>query len=1425
MPISTIAREFRHPLGNGVLTPSNDGDGYYVAFGFDEANPDLGGSFHLGADWNGEGGGDTDIGEPVYAIGNAIVVDVVSDQGSSTSGFGNYVVLRHELPEPTQINGQLVTHVHSLYAHLDNVETLSVGQSIGIGQKIGELGKSGNAAFAHLHFEITLGDTVPTQDDGYNPAGAPSDWVDPIAFVENWVPPPFVHIRDLAGNGLRSFLDDFSVQTGAAVAATVQAEYAGLSGMTVEDSNDLPLIGNWFGRSLDVSDTLANIGAVTRLSDQLHRLAALDADVEAALAEQSQAEATAFATGIDTLLSDLNASLGDLNNSLLDDYIDLFETTFSFTFGIGGAIFDNYVSNPLKSVFTVIEVGVSITETAVTFGLQGPEEYFDQHPEQLAAIDLAIQFATKSMAAISSINVTSLLKPNIRPEELIDLFKEISNNFSEFLDLLTSSGVAQTFGYNLSTAVEARDALNGGNLLLHHQKFKEILGPLKLNIAGEVAAINLHAESNPQIYGGVLDQVASYASVLASAIDAYFAWTEIGALSEAREQAGSSYERDALEVMTELKIYEFSKSVVNAIESLPFLTETPLINEIKTIFEAGLEVVEGAEYEKLDELDDLYRESLPLFSAAVDQGASLFATALASLPSEWGRDQAVRYVMADDELKYDGLHYDDDVLGNDLENVISGGAGADDIRPSSGADTVYAQGGQDVVYAGDGNDFVYGGEDNDYLKGEGDNDQLFGEGGDDTVSGDGGLDSLYGGDGDDTLNGGDHGDLLKGEADADFLHGEGGNDTLYGDAGADFLSGGSGADSLIGGSGADTFVYGMDALPNGLQSVLLDEIRDYNQGNSGSFDAHEGDKIDISAIVGAAYASGAGEQIEALWKLQRSPYNNKLQLLVDADGSGNTYSWTPLLFLDGVSSGADIEVIVEPGATTGPAGLPVASDPGSYTIAPSSRTVTEDDITIQFTLTRPDDSLAETVYVSTTQDRGSSNNGDYDFWLNVPVTFAAGDDTETVTIRINEDNSDEALETFGLIVQSSPDQPASQYLASGSFTIIDDDAGGGSASFTEFDDDEWITPSGGNEAFDALAGDDLVTLDLRGWSSVNSSHSSGVYTFRGDGDEVSIQNAETLFVITGSGDDSILTGSGTDGILSGSGNDYINAGAGRDVISAGAGDDTITGIGANEIIAGGEGVDLVTFYASSETSDLILNLGTGQGLGGSWTGVERVSGTFGSGDDTVVAGAQVQNLNGGSGVDFLTLDYTGQLYNGETATRVSLQLQSSNTDLVYFGTTFFGFRLDGFERFDITATAGDDYIYTHTGAYNDTIRGGAGNDTIHANGGNDVIEGGAGDDHITGGDGADVLNGGSGDDRFYGVNSGDVIVGGSGVDEVTFDLSSDTTGASFDLAAGLGANGSWTGIERITGTFGSGDDTVVAGRRYRTLMVVRAWIS
>jgi VCBS repeat-containing protein len=200
---TTISDGFRHPLGSGFLTEDASttylghdegfyttkkgaGHGYSVALNFNEFNSDINkgkGSYHLGEDWNGSGGGDTDLGAPVFAISNGQVISAIKN----SAGLGSYVVVQHDLPSPLLINGEWRTSVFSLYSHLDSIDVLS-GQTVAFGEQVGTIGKSGEGVkSAHLHFEIRLTDPrlgAEFQDfDGYNPTGAPSNWVDPTDFI------------------------------------------------------------------------------------------------------------------------------------------------------------------------------------------------------------------------------------------------------------------------------------------------------------------------------------------------------------------------------------------------------------------------------------------------------------------------------------------------------------------------------------------------------------------------------------------------------------------------------------------------------------------------------------------------------------------------------------------------------------------------------------------------------------------------------------------------------------------------------------------------------------------------------------------------------------------------------------------------------------------------------------------------------------------------------------------------------------------------------------------------------------------------------------------------------------------------------------------------------------------------------------------
>ncbi len=96
------------------------------------------------------------IGSPIYAADDGIVALV----GSSSSGYGNYVVIAH--------SGGLAT----LYGHLSTA-LVKIGQSVTQGQVVGLEGATGNTTGPHLHFELRI-NQKPVDPRPYLPPGAPS---------------------------------------------------------------------------------------------------------------------------------------------------------------------------------------------------------------------------------------------------------------------------------------------------------------------------------------------------------------------------------------------------------------------------------------------------------------------------------------------------------------------------------------------------------------------------------------------------------------------------------------------------------------------------------------------------------------------------------------------------------------------------------------------------------------------------------------------------------------------------------------------------------------------------------------------------------------------------------------------------------------------------------------------------------------------------------------------------------------------------------------------------------------------------------------------------------------------------------------------------------------------------------------------------
>lgn len=126
-----VSSGFDFPVGKPMA------NGYYNAQKFGENN-------HLGEDWNGNGGGNTDLGDPVFSISEGIVFFAEDLKG----GWGNVIRVLHNFGTK-----ESPVWYESVYAHLDTI-LIKVGQKIDRGEKIGTIGTAHGKYKAHLHLEI-----------------------------------------------------------------------------------------------------------------------------------------------------------------------------------------------------------------------------------------------------------------------------------------------------------------------------------------------------------------------------------------------------------------------------------------------------------------------------------------------------------------------------------------------------------------------------------------------------------------------------------------------------------------------------------------------------------------------------------------------------------------------------------------------------------------------------------------------------------------------------------------------------------------------------------------------------------------------------------------------------------------------------------------------------------------------------------------------------------------------------------------------------------------------------------------------------------------------------------------------------------------------------------------------------------------------
>ncbi len=154
-----LADGFDFPVGKP------DAQGYYKARGFRSGG-------HLGEDWDGVRGGDTDLGDPIFSIADGLVVFA----RDCHMGWGNVLIVRHSYRE----NGTVKT-VDALYGHLNSM-LVHRGQAIARGQKIATMGNAHGLYDAHLHLEVRKNLEIGMSRSAF--ARDFSNYYDPTQFIQ-----------------------------------------------------------------------------------------------------------------------------------------------------------------------------------------------------------------------------------------------------------------------------------------------------------------------------------------------------------------------------------------------------------------------------------------------------------------------------------------------------------------------------------------------------------------------------------------------------------------------------------------------------------------------------------------------------------------------------------------------------------------------------------------------------------------------------------------------------------------------------------------------------------------------------------------------------------------------------------------------------------------------------------------------------------------------------------------------------------------------------------------------------------------------------------------------------------------------------------------------------------------------------------------
>jgi Ca2+-binding RTX toxin-like protein len=212
-----------------------------------------------------------------------------------------------------------------------------------------------------------------------------------------------------------------------------------------------------------------------------------------------------------------------------------------------------------------------------------------------------------------------------------------------------------------------------------------------------------------------------------------------------------------------------------------------------------------------------------------------------------------------------------------------------------------------------------------------------------------------------------------------------------------------------------------------------------------------------------------------------------------------------------------------------------------------------------------------------------------------------------------------------------------------------------------------------------------------------------------------------------------LTGTlGNDTMLGLSGNDTLNGATGNDVLIGGVGKDTLIGGAGADMLDGGSDTDTASYAASN--FGINVSLATGLGRAGDAEGdtlinIENLTGS--AYDDTLEGNRGNNRLAGGAGIDTVSYEHAEGGVTINLASTSGQNTGGAGTDTLSGFENLTGSDFNDALKGTSSANVligldGNDVLFGNGGA--DTLIGGEGNDILNGGAGADLMTGGNGSD-------------------------------------------------------------------------------------------------